>query len=308
MRSRVDRKRNILRDPQAPRHRLPDWGPHVVAFSINVYRSTEMGAAVRYFPIRRALPALAWGLAFFLIVLSIELILARVGLVTIRRNIDLFGIVGIPLFFVTISELARTHSLQAAALITGHMSNFLTNDGLYSAFHDLISKYSDEDWEAVRSLVEKSLNRNDKKKTPDMRKEAWEALASLNSERLEGSRLYHPDFFQGSVEEKRLDSVLQFFDVLAYNYRNGLISVRDIRGVAGYHLAVIGTREVTDYYLRRNAEFWRNLPFEERVGAEPPFENLRQLLTAYKHYNRRVIGQVLQRPATDEDNKNGKSI
>ena len=100
-----------------------------------------------------------------------------------------------------------------------------------------------------------------------------------------GLRFYDPDFFQGSKEEQRLDAVLHYFDVLAYNYRKGLISLADISGVSGYHLAVIGSRDVVQYYLAQNKAYWDNLPYKTRVGAEPPFVSLGVLLAELKNYN-----------------------
>jgi hypothetical protein len=250
------------------------------------------------------MPAYAWGIALFVLLLAGEVILDRAGVINFKKEIDLFGIAGIPLFFVTIIELVRTHRLQAAELIRAHMSGFLTNDNLHGAFHDLIYQYSDDDWKLVKSKLPSSMER-DQPKTPEVRGAVWKALETINLGREEGSRLYDPDFFQGSKEEKRLDAVLHFFDILAYNYRNRLISVKNIRGVAGYHLAVIGTREVISYLLRRNSEYWKRLPYQNRIGAEPPFENLRRLLAAVEHYNRKELGKGLQR-SNSQESEDGK--
>jgi hypothetical protein len=95
----------------------------------------------------------------FLVLLCSEIYLDRVGAIKFKSEIDLFGIAGIPLFFVTIVELIRAHRVQAAELVRSHMSAFLMNDDLHRVFHELIYDYSDGDWEKVRSLLPKTLNR-----------------------------------------------------------------------------------------------------------------------------------------------------
>ena len=245
------------------------------------------------------IPAYVWGLFLFLAILCVEILLDRNGTIKFKNEIDLFGIAGIPLFFVTIIELMRSHRIQAAELVRGHMSAFLMNAELYRTFHELIYDYSDADWERVKALLPKAIKINDQK-TPAVVGRVWAAIDDLNHGREEGSRLYNPDFFQGSLEEKRLDSVLHFFDILAYNYRNGLIPLNNITGVAGYHLAIINTREVTSYYLSRNKEFWNKLPYEKRMRAEAPYENLRQLLQALERRNTVTFAKQLQKKPSGE--------
>lgn len=142
-----------------------------------------------------------------------------------------------------------------------------------------------------------TLNR-DAQKTPDTRKQSWQALATINDGRAEGSRYYDPDFFQHSPEERRLDSVLHYFDMLAYNEDRKLISVEDITGVAGYHLAVIGSRAVVQYYLERNRVWWAHLPYHEAVGAEEPYHYLRALLSKIKTRNKSLAARTLSQEAT----------
>ena len=92
-------------------------------------------------------------------------------------------------------------------------------------------------------------------------------------------------FFQGSIEEQRLDAVLHYFDMLAYNQQRNLISAEDISGVSGYHLAVIGSRDIINYYLDQIKNNWEYLPYKKRISAEEPFDNLRKLLADVKRIN-----------------------
>ncbi len=249
--------------------------------------------------IQKPIPAYIWGLVVFALILVCVAIASAMDYIKLELKLDALAITAIPLFIVTIIELARTHRLQTAELVRSHISEFLSNDQLNGAFHELIYRYSDEIWRKVKSSLPGNVSRDDiKTRTPEKKQEVWKGLELLNAERALGTRFYDPDFFQGSTEEQHLDAVLHYFDVLAYNYRRGLISLRDIRGVSGYHLAVIGSREVIQYYLAQNKAFWDNLPYKTRIGAEPPFENLRLLLAAIKRFNQIKTGVSLTGEST----------
>lgn len=234
-----------------------------------------------------------WGLLAFAVILVVALILIQMGVVKPRGEVDIFAIAGIPLFIATIASLAKTYRVQAAGLVRSHISELLANTDLHMAFHELIYAYRDETWEAVKAALPTHLGRDVAPKTPEMRKQSWEALAALNEGRSEGFRYYDPDFFQHSPEERRLDSVLHYFDMLAYNRERHLISVEDITGVAGYHLAVIGSRSVIRYYLARNRDWWEKLPYKQRVGAEEPYRHLRSLLEEIERRNKRDAAREL---------------
>jgi hypothetical protein len=231
------------------------------------------------------------GVVLFAFLMVAALLAKQYGFVTIKNEIDLFGLIGIPAFIITVLQLIRGHRIQASDLIRSHMSTFLANETLRTSFHDLIYSFSDDEWREAQKLTK---DFDPKIKATTTLADAWNALDSLNSKREMGHRLYHPAFFQGSEEEKRLDAVLHFFDVLAYSWRNKLVPADDIAGVAGYHLAVIDTREVSRFYLDINAAFWENLPFKKRIGAEPPFENLRLLLDAIRSLNNLRTSDLLR--------------
>jgi len=44
-------------------------------------------------------------------------------------------------------------------------------------------------------------------------------------------RLYDPSTFQFSEEERRLDALLGFFDILGYHHHRGVVHMQDIAGV-----------------------------------------------------------------------------
>lgn len=238
-----------------------------------------------------------WGLIALVATIAVALVLVHNGMAVARKEIDLFAIAGIPLFIATIASLAKTYRVQAAGLVRSHISELLSNTDLHTAFHELIYAYRDETWEQVKAAQSSACDRDVFPKTPEMRRRAWEAIEALNEGRSEGLRYYDPDFFQHSAEERRLDSVLHYFDMLAYNKERRLISVEDITGVAGYHLAVIGSRRVIQYYLERNRDWWGKLPYKQRVGAEEPYRHLRSLLEEIERRNKREAARELNAEA-----------
>ena len=184
------------------------------------------------------------------------------------------------LFLVTILELARNRRLHAAAFLRNHMAEFLTNDDLQSAFYDLIYTYRKKEWKAAFFACrrEESIYKNDIDIPTKIRDRVWEKLNPEGDRSICGRRRYHPMFFQGSEEERRLDRVLHHFGLIAHYWSRGAIDIHDISGVSGYHLSVISARQVIRYYLYINVKKWKFLPYAREVGAEPPFEQLSTLL------------------------------
>ena len=185
-----------------------------------------------------------------------------------------------PLFLVTILELVRNRRLHAAAFLRNHMAEFLVNDELQSAFHDLILNYTDDKWVDARAAVRAEEDKYEKNtKVPtEIRDRVWEKLNPGETPTAAGNRRYHPMFFQGSEEERRLDRVLHHFGLIAHYWSRRAIDISDISGVAGYHLGVIGTREVSKYYIKISIERWDYLSYRVASGTEPPFKQLETLL------------------------------
>jgi len=266
-----------------------------------------------------------WGIIVFVFLLVVTLGLYKSNYVTLKTDVDLLTLTGIPLFVITILCLAKSYRVQAAALVRSHISEFISNQELYSAFYELIYAYEDDIWIKVEKALPSNLNRKERNKTPEMKAASWRALESINGSKAEGKRYFDPDFFgslgirmvngfrqvavhcknngmytarrwspcefpenhffQGSIEEQRLDAVLHYFDMLAYNQQRNLISAEDISGVSGYHLAVIGSRDIINYYLDQIKNNWEYLPYKKRISAEEPFDNLRKLLADVKRIN-----------------------
>lgn len=107
----------------------------------------------------------------------------------------------------------------------------------------------------------------------------YQCLETLQDGRKEGFRFYHPDIFQGSVEEKRLDSLLGYFSIIAcYCVKEELLSIDDINGSIGYHLTVMDARTVVKEYMTVIEDGWEKEGYADKFGMDPPFHYLKILL------------------------------
>jgi hypothetical protein len=185
-----------------------------------------------------------------------------------------------PLFVITLLELARNLRLQRAAFIKDYVSQFFINPQLYQTFHELIYTYPNSLFERVDKI------RQDQK-LDVCDKPVFQPFQELQGDRSIGARLYHPRLFQSSIEERRLDALLGYFDVIAYYYAKGFLRIEDIAGSVGYFLSVMGARNVISDYMKLNQEAWSSPDYNRSMGATPPFAYLNRLLEDIKHYNER---------------------
>ena len=221
-------------------------------------------------------PSYVWGVAAFLAL-------------TVAPDGPFLHVTAPPLFLVTILELARNRRLHAAAFLRNHMAEFLTNDELQSAFYDLIYNYTDDKWASADAAFGAEARKYEKNTNIPMeiRNRVWEKLNPEEIPTAAGKRRYHPMFFQGSEEERRLDKVLHHFGLIAHYWSRRAIDISDISGVAGYHLGVIGTREVSKYYMEISITRWNYLPYGDAIGVEPPFKQLKTLLEELERWQKK---------------------
>lgn len=119
----------------------------------------------------------------------------------------------------------------------------------------------------------------------------------MNESKAEGFRLYHPEYFQWSEEERRLDGLLGYFDVIGYYYHRGFLKMDDIVGSLGWILTVLRAKEVVQRYLRFTDERFQKLREENTIDlshALPPFIYLKRLLDDFERYNQKTGEQRLQ--------------
>lgn len=185
-----------------------------------------------------------------------------------------------PLFIITIMELGRNLCLQRATFIKDYVSKFFTNTELYQTFHELIYTYTD-------SVFDKVDNIRKEQNLDTQPKPVFNPFEELQDGRQVGSRLYHPRLFQTSPEERRLDALLGYFDVIAYYYAKGFLRIEDIAGSVGYFLAVMKARKVICDYMELNREAWSTPEYNRKMGATPPFSYLKRLLDDIQKYNDR---------------------
>ena len=228
---------------------------------------------------------------FYLILVAVILTELLLFLVVSTLNFEIdkkIGVVtytAIPLFVITLMQLSRNLRLQRAAFIKDYVSRFFTDQFLYRTFHELIYTYDFKTFNEVKKIY-KEKNLAKVEETP-----FFEAFSDLQKERKEGSRLYHPRLFQGSPEERHLDALLGYFDVMAYYYAKGFLHIEDIVGSVGYYLAVIGEREVIKEYMKLNEEAWQD-PNYQKMGITPPFGYLRRLLEDIQEYNEKFANRI----------------
>ena len=74
----------------------------------------------------------------------------------------------------------------------------------------------------------------------------------------------------------RLDTVLGYFNVIAYRYEKGLLRLDDISGSIGYWLLVMHERMVIDEYLKLQEAEWKK--GYQKFGDRPPLTSLRKLM------------------------------
>ncbi|HLZ85357.1 MAG TPA: hypothetical protein VKQ54_17480 [Caulobacteraceae bacterium] len=208
---------------------------------------------------------------------------------TIDMKIGITAFTGLPLFLIGVLQLGQTLSLQKGSFIKDYISQFFIRQDVYSAWSDLIYQYTDKDFKRVQTIVDGFHEDNRNFSTSE---EAMNLVASVAPDLPLGSRRYHPDHFQGTLEEKRLDALLGYFDVIGYYYAKGLLGLDDISGSMGYHVGVIRERAVVQWYLTMNKEYWKSGQLSA-YSVTPPFSYLRRLMEDLKKYEARYAKAIL---------------
>lgn len=213
--------------------------------------------------------------------------LAHRGLVKFESKIDIAGLTAIPLFLIAIFELYRQTAIRRANFVTEYMSKFYTEEELHASFSDLVVGYPDAKFLEVDELLKKAINDPNLKAKPEGMIAAFLAIEGLQSGRKPGERFYHPDYFQGSPEERKLDVLLGYLDVIGYQYQHGLVKMPDIVGMLGYQLSMVSSRRVIQNYLDgTNRQWWQSTP-QSKESALVPYVYLRLLISGFKKFNLR---------------------
>ena len=132
-------------------------------------------------------------------------------------------------------QLERNHQIQRMEFVKDYMPSLFSDERIND--HDLIYTYDDGLFKDVDSIAEK----NDLKGAVDLKnKSIFEPFEDLQNGRKEGSRLYH--VFQGSIEEKRLDSFLGH--MIGFYLSENMTDSTELMGYSKYMIRVVKSREV----------------------------------------------------------------
>ena len=190
-------------------------------------------------------------------------------------NVIIVTTPAIALFLAAYVQLQWHHESQRTAFLSQYASKIFMDEDLSNTFHYLVYTYiNDRFTEVEMKLEEDGIARESGHET------MYRSLDSLQDGREKGFRFYHPDFFQGSIEEKRLDSLLGYFNIIAYYVRNGLLNWKDINGSIGYHLMVMRRRDVIRKYMEIIERDWHkgDPSYADLYGMGQPFHDLHELL------------------------------
>ena len=198
---------------------------------------------------------------------------------SLAKDVPITAYVTVPLFLITLLQIAQAVQLQKAAFVKDYIARFFTDGDLYTAWHDLIYTYKDDIFERIDKACKNAANA----KPPH-----FESFEEHQDGRSPGRRYYHPRVFQGSEEERRLDGLLGFFDVIGYHYHRGLLPIQEVAWTIGYHLSVMATRKVFQAYMELNVNAWpKETDYTEEMGAPSPYSHLRALLEDLRQYNKK---------------------
>lgn len=174
---------------------------------------------------------------------------------------------------VAYAQFGKSRESQRAAFLSEYISKIFTDKELSDTYHYLVYTYTDGTFVKVCEALNAKGNTED----PIDHKKMYSCLEALQDGREEGLRFYHPEKFQGSVEEKRLDSLLGYFNIIAYYHNKKVLSLDDINGSIGYHLTVMASRNVIKAYLGLIDRSWKER-YAQTYGLEQPLLDLKKLL------------------------------
>jgi hypothetical protein len=192
-------------------------------------------------------------------------------------KMDFAAFTTIPLFLLAILQLYRTQRTQQAASVKDFLGEFRRDDRLYSIFFDLIYTYRNSDFEKAKEAVK---DRQLPATRPD-----FEPFKELQGDRTEGRRIFLPGWFGLSSEERRLDTLFDYFNTLGFYQEEGLIEIRDIARILGDYLAVLSERSIVAVYLEYCSSTHSKAFGDSR--AAQPYLYVYLLVDEFKKFNGR---------------------
>lgn len=206
--------------------------------------------------------------------------------ITWDKKLTLGTFLSIPAAVIIIGQLAISAHIARATYIKDYALKFRTNTELSESFHYLVYRYGNGFYDIFKK-EEKS------DKDIAMLEEAQKDVSM-------DLRFYDPDNAIGAAQERRLDNLLGFFDAVGYDLRRGLVNIKDVSGVFGYHLDhFIQRKPVQDYLLKIEKEWGTKKSFHKNYKAPTPFQYLRTMLRKYENYRKYEFARDAEREEKD---------
>lgn len=219
--------------------------------------------------------------------LIVALFLAALALAdTENENNDLTVAVYVSFIGVMLAlfQFDRTMRVQKANFIKEFVSGFHLNKGLQNDFFNLIYLYTDSKYELI-------MNAKGAPKGPEFGANKFFDEDGINKDKKNGERYYNIYTFTGSEEERRLDSVLYYFDIVAYYFNAKLLTIQEIEGTLGYFLDVLTVRKSVRDYINLIKKEWADSTYGKQ-GSVQPLRNLDKLIVSFeKRKEKRKIWQ-----------------
>lgn len=182
-----------------------------------------------------------------------------------------------------------------AAFLKEHATKFFTDRELMDAWFELVEQYDNAIYLAIdQAVVRHGYGRPLPQSCVDelhYRQRVWNAGAGRDPRK----RFWHPETLPRSPEERRIDSLMGYFDVLAYYWQIGYASLEEMHGLLGTYLGLLNAKRATRDYVRNMQSRWDAHGFN-RLVSHAPFEHLCKLLEAYEREYQKDLPQSLEAP------------
>ena len=238
---------------------------------------------IKYLFTHRFLP---FALSFALLCEIPLLAMIQGGSLKFSHEINLEALTALPIFVMGLLQLFYNGRVQKTDFIRSYAEGFFTDRELYSAFHELVYQYTDTRYDAIDAAVlekEKAKEINGETARP-----FFDFGAGLPQDRKEGMRFFHPRYFQGSPEERRLDMLIGYFDMLGYHHSQGFVSIQDVAGSFGHYLNILSKRKVIKEVRTVYREAINDSNYAKQNGRIQPFRYFDHLMDAIDVLNAKI--------------------
>lgn len=192
------------------------------------------------------------------------------GVAKAEPAITLSMVIGVPAAVIAIASLYGSAHLQRSAYIKDYAIKFRTDRDLSESFHYLVVNYGNKDLEILR--------KSPASRTSDEVQRLEDGQKDLPAD----LRFFDPEHLTGKPQERRLDSLLGFFDAVGYDYVRGLVTLDDVAGMFGVQLEHFNQRRPVQEYIDHVRGHWSKLTSFKSVVE--PYTYLDYLLNDYKDY------------------------